>query len=147
MLVSGITTGLILNKIKRRENLLLIGSILGAIAMFLNFHVNSIDILYVFLFINGFVLMLVAPTVFTIAPETAASPATIGMCMGIISLSQGVAGFASSALIGSLVENAGGNWSVVPVPMLMVGAIGVIASILYLSVMKKRAAIRAAGIS
>ncbi|MDR2296117.1 MAG: MFS transporter [Clostridiales Family XIII bacterium] len=140
MIISGIVTGFILNKLKRREYMLIVAMVLGAVFMFLNFNVSTPEILYVFLFITGFVYSMAPPTIFTIAPETAITPVTIGMCMGILSLLQCTCTFLGSGVIGQLVQNFGGNWGIAPIPMLVMGIVGIVASLLYALVMRKRVA-------
>ncbi|HWQ76258.1 MAG TPA: MFS transporter [Syntrophomonas sp.] len=141
MIVGGFIMGFLLNTIKNRSMLLVVSMVITAIFMYFSFKVTSPGMIIPFIFIIGIVYQLIPPIVFTVAPDTAISPATIGISMGIVILGQNLAGFIAPALIGSVVESSGGNWDAATLPLVIAGLIGIAASLLYASAMKKKTSI------
>ncbi|HBV88231.1 MAG TPA: MFS transporter [Desulfosporosinus sp.] len=139
MITGGILMGFILNKVKNRSFLLVVSMVLTAIFMGLTFEVTSPNLILPFMLIMGLIYSMVPAVIFTISPEAAVSPATVGITMGIIVLGQNLSGFIGPVFIGAIVERGGGAWSAATLPLVVAGLIGVIASVLYGLVMKKRA--------
>ncbi|WP_052090800.1 MFS transporter [Desulfosporosinus sp. HMP52] len=139
MISGGILMGFVLNKVKNRSLLLIVSMALSAIFMGLTFEVTSPNLILPFMLIMGLTYSMVPAVIFTISPEAAVSPATVGITMGIIVLGQNLSGFIGPVFIGAIVERGGGAWSAATLPFVVAGIIGVIASVLYGLVMKQRA--------
>lgn len=140
MITGGIIMGFVINAVKDRSILLVISMIITAIFMYLTFKVTSPAMVMPFMFVIGLAYQMIPPIVFTVAPDTAVSPSTIGISMGIVILGQNLASFISPVLIGAVVENSQGNWDAATTPLIIAAIIGVIASILYVMAMRKKEA-------
>ncbi|MFA6809193.1 MAG: MFS transporter [Eubacteriales bacterium] len=138
MIGGGITMGFVLSIVKKRTRLLLFSMLLTAIFMYLTFKVTVPGMIMPFMIAIGLVYSMLPPVIFTVAPDFAISPATIGVTMGIIILGQNLGGFVAPILIGAVVEGSGGAWNTATVPLLVVGIVGMISAILLSMVNKKK---------
>lgn len=138
MIVGGIVMGFVLNIVKQRNMLLFVSMILSAIFMCLTFKVTSPSLIMPFMIVIGLIYSMVPAIIFTIAPEAAYSPATIGITMGIAMLGQNLGGFVSAALIGAIVEHSGGVWGVTTMPLVIAAITGIVATVLYIKIKKRQ---------
>lgn len=138
MIGGGIVMGFVLNKVKKRSILLLACTIITAIFMCLTFKVTSPDLVMPFMLATGLVYSMLPAVIFTIAPEAATSPATIGITMGIVILGQNIGGFVAPILIGAVVEGNGGVWDAATLPLVVVGIVSFVAALLYAMAMNRK---------
>lgn len=140
MITCGLLVGFLLNRIKNKNHpiVLLIAVCLTAVISFIQFQITSVTLLPIFLFIVGVVFQLAPPIFFTIAPDTATRPETIGATLSVVTLCSAVGGIIGPMILGPIVAKAAGNWAAVSMPLLLILLIGVLASILTIIVMKKK---------
>ncbi|TWH56921.1 putative MFS family arabinose efflux permease [Desulfitobacterium sp. LBE] len=140
MIVGGLAMGFVLNKVKNRPALLIFCMALTGIFGYFTFEITSLNILLAYVFFAGVVYSTPAATLFTVAPDSALSPASIGMALSLCILGQNVASGIAPVIIGTIVENSGYVWSSVTPILLGAGIMGVIFAILFLITMNKKAA-------
>jgi MFS family permease len=140
MMVGGIILGFILNKVNyTKHTIVLIISVgLTAIFAFIQFNFSYIGLLVPFLMVLGFAFQLVPATVFTIAPEAATRPDTIAPTMSIINFGSALGSMLANSLVGMMVQNAGGKWNVVSIPLLLLAIVGLIFSIIVHRMLTKK---------
>ena len=140
MIIGGLAMGFVLNKVKNRPALLIFCMALTGIFGYFTFEITSLNILLAYVFFAGVVYSTPAATLFTVAPDSALSPASIGMALSLCILGQNVASGIAPVIIGTIVENSGYVWSSVTPILLGAGIMGVIFAILFLITMNKKAA-------
>lgn len=135
MIISGICMGIVLNKVKNRSLVLLVSTVLVAIAMAFAFEF-SLDSALIFMVVTGIIYQMVPASIFAVAPETASSPQTVGIAMGIIIIGQNVGAFFGPPKIGAVVQ--AGGWHAAQFPMIVLGIVGLVAAIVFYMLMKKK---------
>lgn len=135
MVISGIIIGFILNKVRNRPLVLLICTILVAIVMCFAFEF-TLSSAMAFMIISGIIYQMVPASVFAITPDTASSPATVGVAMGIIIIGQNIGALFGPPWIGSVVTK---GWHAAQMPMLYMAILGVAAAITFYILMQKKA--------
>lgn len=132
MLACGIFIGFLLNRMKNRNhpNLLIIAAALTSIFTYVQFQIEAVSILPVFLFLIGVIYQSSPPIIFTIAPDVATSPRTIGATLSVVTLCSAMGGIVGPSILGPIVAASSGNWSAVSIPLLVITLIGLVASIL-----------------
>jgi Arabinose efflux permease len=133
MIIGGVVAGFILNRTKNRPLVLVITMILSAIVFILTF-VYGKNWVMAYMLVGGFIIQMVPATIFTIAPEAAASPATIGITMGVITSFMNLGGLGPS-MAGMALEK---GFQVATTVNVLISAVGVIAAILFAMAMKKK---------
>lgn len=133
MIIGGFVAGFILNKVKNRSIFLVITMILSAIVFILTF-VYGKNWVMAYMLVGGFIIQMVPATIFTIAPEAAATPATIGITMGVITSFMNLGGLGPS-IAGMALERGfqAATWINV-----FVSIVGIIAAFLFAMAMKKK---------
>lgn len=132
MIFGGILMGFILNKVKNHKLLLLMSTLIAAIFFSLTFEIDSPAWIPFFMVAIGLAYSLLPPTIFTLAPEAAFSPATIGITMGIINLGQNLGGVSAPIVIGSIVESHGGAWNSATTILAAIGVLSIVFTVLYI---------------
>ncbi|MEM5769173.1 MAG: MFS transporter [Bacillota bacterium] len=140
MIVGGLAMGFVLNKVKNRPALLIVCMALTGIFGYFTFEVTSVNTLLAYVFFVGVAYSTPAATIFTVAPDTALSPASIGMALSLCILGQNVASGLVPVIVGAVVESSGYVWSSATPILLGAGIMGVVFAILFLVAMNKKAA-------
>lgn len=133
----GIAMGFVLNKVKNRSLVLLVSTILVAIVMAFAFEF-SLNSALIFMLVAGVIYQMVPASIFAVAPETASSPQTVGIAMGIIIIGQNVGAFFGPPKVGALVQ--AGGWHAAQFPLIVMGIVGIVAAILFYMLMKRKSA-------
>jgi len=108
MLVAGVIIGVLLNVLaKHRTILLVVICVLSAVGYVLVLSLTE-NFVLPFMFIGGLIFQLMPAAVFTVAPETAPSPATIGLTMGIVVIGQNIGGV-GPGIVGSIIARTGND--------------------------------------
>ncbi|WP_434510780.1 MFS transporter [Desulfitobacterium sp. AusDCA] len=136
----GIAMGFVLNKVKNRSLVLLVSTILVAIVMAFAFEF-SLNSALIFMLVTGIIYQMVPASIFAVAPETASSPQTVGIAMGIIIIGQNVGAFFGPPKVGALVQ--AGGWHAAQFPLIVMGIVGIVAAILFYMLMKRKSAANA----
>ena len=139
MIIGGIVMGFVVNKVKltARPILLLVVAILVGVCGLVMFNLPSIAFAAPFLFIMGLCFQAFPGTAYSVAPEAAASPATVSITMGVMGIGQNFSGVFGT-LITSLFLTGMGSWQAVTIPNAIFMVIGVVAGIALLPLMKKQ---------
>lgn len=137
-IVSGIGMGFLLNKAKNNRSLvLLVSTVLVAIVMTFAFEF-SLDQALIFMLVSGIIYQMVPASIFAVAPETASSPQTVGIAMGIVIIGQNIGAFFGPPQVGSIVQ--AGGWHAAQTAMLAVGIVGLVAATVFYLLMKRKTA-------
>lgn len=139
MLVSGIVFGIVLNKVKvtKRPTILLIIAVLVGVCGLIMFNLPSVGMVIPFLIVFGLVLQTFPGTAYSVAPEAAASPATVAVTMGVMGIGQNFSGVFGTLITSLFVDNMG-TWQSVTIPNGIFMVLGVICAIALVKVMKKQ---------
>jgi predicted MFS family arabinose efflux permease len=137
-IIGGLLMGIVLTKFRNRAYLLLISMVSTAILMSFIFSLSTPGMVTPYMIIFGLVAAMFPAIAFTVAPETAPSPETIGIAIGILILGQNVSNFITPAIIGTVIESSGGNWGAGTLPLIIAGILGVIAALLFLKESKQK---------
>ncbi len=125
-----------------RPNLLLTVTILTGVFFVFAFMLNSEGQVLPFCLVFGVVLQTIPPITFAVAPETAATPKTVGVALGIATCGDHLGSFIGTVALGSVVEAAGNDWAVAVPTMAVFSLVGIAGAIGYRHAMKKRVAMR-----
>lgn len=142
MIVGGLAMGFVLSKVKNRPALLILSMITAGIFAYFTFKVTDLNMFILLLFFTGAAYAMAPPTIFTVAPDTALSPASIGMAISICVLGQNIAAGLAPVLIGAIVESSGYNWNSATPVLLGAGILGVVFAALFLVTMKKKTVVQ-----
>ncbi|WP_427846690.1 CynX/NimT family MFS transporter [Desulfitobacterium chlororespirans] len=138
MIVGGLAMGFVLNKVKNRPALLVLCMVLTGAAGYFTFEVSNPNTLLLYVFLAGLAYSMPAATIFTVAPDSARSPAAIGMAMSLCVLGQNIASGIAPVIIGAVVESSGYVWGSATPILLGAGAMGVIFALLFVVAMNKK---------
>jgi MFS family permease len=123
---STIIAGRVLDRVKNRHLVLTVALAISGVMLFWCFQLSAITIVpytIALSLVAGFV-----PTAtFTLAPETMPDPRFAGLALGIVSVGQNLGMFFGPPIVGNSI--AGGNWAAGVIPLVIVVAIGVAASV------------------
>lgn len=122
-----------------RPMLMLIVTIITGVFFTISFLIPTPVLVIPFCIVFGIVLQTIPPTTFAVAPETAISPKTVGMALGIATAGDHLGAFIGTVFLGAVVQSAGGNWLMAVPVMGAFALIGIIGAIWYLVSMKKHA--------
>ena len=124
-LVGGLVIGVVLNKMKNKHIWLIIGTvaILIGCAFMYNF---TVEIAPMFFFIAGTLFQIYPAAAFTVCPDTAYSPATLGVALGVLTIMQRLGTYFTGP-IGSVID--GGGFSAGTTLCVAASAIGVALSV------------------
>jgi MFS family permease len=81
---------------------------------------------------------MVPASIFAVAPETASSPQTIGVAMGIVIIGQNIGAFFGPPRVGAIVQ--AGGWHAAQAPLIGMGIVGLAAAIIFFVLMQKKTA-------
>lgn len=139
MMVGGIVMGFVVNKVKltARPKVLLVIAILVGVCGLLMFNLPSMAFVAPYLIVMGLCFQAFPGTAYSVAPEAAASPATVSITMGVMGIGQNFSGVFGT-LITSLFYAGMGSWQAVTIPNAIFMVIGVVAGIALLPLMKKQ---------
>lgn len=123
-----------------RPNLLLAATILTGVFFVLAFTLSQEGQVLPFCLVFGVVLQTIPPITFAIAPETAVSPKTVGVALGIATSGDHLGSLIGTVVLGGIVEMAGNNWACAIPTMGVFALIGILGALGYRRQMKKRQA-------
>ncbi len=106
--------------------------IITGIFAFFVFRITNLTILIPYIFLLGVTFGLALAVLPTIAPDTALSPSSIGMAIGICVLGQYFASGLAPVFVESVVQDSGYNWNKVTPFLLGAGIFGIVFSIIFL---------------
>jgi nitrate/nitrite transporter NarK len=92
-----------------------------------SFQLGSASAIVPYTIVLSFIAGFVPTSAFTLAPETMPDPRWAGLALGIVSVGQNTGVFFGPPLVGNLI--AGGDWAAGALPLVIVVAIGVAASV------------------
>ncbi|MCL2825823.1 MAG: MFS transporter [Eggerthellaceae bacterium] len=150
MLAAGVIIGILLNVLKQhRSMIMLIATIMNAIMFYFIFTFTQ-DMALAFMIVGGLVFQLMPAIIFTVAPEAAPSPQTVGLTMGLIITFQNIGGM-GPGVMGSIIAlpdnplyvGAAGpipqyDWGLGTIFMIVFGVLAVLAAIVYFISTKKK---------
>ena len=139
MMVSGIVFGIVLNKVKvtKRPTILLVIAVLVGVCGLIMFNLPSVGMVIPFLIVFGLVLQTFPGTAYSVAPEAAASPATVAVTMGVMGIGQNFSGVFGTLITSLFVDNMG-TWQSVTIPNAIFMVLGVVCAVALVRVMKKQ---------
>ena len=126
-----------------RPNLLIAATVLTGVFFVLAFTLRQEGQVLPFCLVFGIVLQTIPPITFAIAPETASSPKTVGVALGIATSGDHLGSFIGTIVLGGVVEAAGNNWACAVPTMGLFALIGILGAFGYRHEMKKRSMGRA----
>jgi MFS family permease len=148
MITGGIVMGIALNALaKYRSIILIVGAALTAVAFYFIFEFTGSMILG-FMLVGGFIFQMLPATIFTVGPEAAPSPPTIGLTMGLIILGQNTGGL-GPGILSSIMARPGDpefaaagyfDWHVGTIILVVLGVVATVMSVVYYFAKKKQAA-------
>lgn len=118
--------GWILDRTRRRHLVLTLALLASAVLVFWSFQLPGPQAVLPYMALMGVVGGVIPTAVFTLAPETMPRPELAGWALGIVSVGQNLGMFLGPATVAALV--AGGVWSNGVLPLVISGALGVMAS-------------------
>lgn len=124
----GIASGIVLNKIKNRNIIVVICAVLSALTYTFGFVVPQ-GIMIAYLIVIGVITGFVSGAIWSIVPGAMSSPAFIGLGMGVISLMSSTANFIGTPAMGFVI--ADNQWSRSVIPAGIVQLIGVVFAIAF----------------
>jgi len=98
--------------------------------------------------VGGFIFQMLPATIFTVGPEAAPSPPTIGLTMGLIILGQNTGGL-GPGILSSIMARPGDpefaaagyfDWHVGTIILVVLGVVATVMSVVYYFAKKKQAA-------
>ncbi len=144
MLAGGFLMAALLGLYKgSRPNLLIAATVLTGVFFVLAFTLSQEGQVLPFCLVFGIVLQTIPPITFAIAPETASSPKTVGVALGIATSGDHLGSFIGTIVLGGVVEAAGNNWACAVPTMGLFAMIGILGAFGYRHEMKKRSMERA----
>ncbi|WP_434509858.1 MFS transporter [Desulfitobacterium sp. AusDCA] len=142
MIVGGLAMGFVLNIVKNRPALLVICMAATGIFGYFTFEISNLNLLLAYVFFAGVAYSMPAATIFTVAPDSALSPAAIGMSISLCVLGQNIASGIAPVIVGSVVERSGYVWSLATPFLIGAGILGVVFAILFVVAMKKKTTVQ-----
>ena len=132
-----VLAGKLLDLISNRYRMLLISVLITGIVYSYAFMLNSPALIIPFVVGIGFISSFYAPTVFTVAPETMASPELAGVAMGVVNLGANMGALLGPPIVGAAV-NAYGNWSYGSFPLAGAMVVCVVAALIFVRLVGRR---------
>lgn len=134
-----VLAGKLLDIISNRYRMLLISVVLTGLVYSYAFMLTSPAQIIPFVIGIGIISSFFAPTVFTLAPETMASPELAGVAMGVVNVGANIGALLGPPLVGAAV-NARGIWSQGSIPLAIAMLVCVLASFVFVRLMVGRSA-------
>lgn len=139
MMIGAVVMGLILNKfstLKARSTIFVVAMVCVFMSYLLMFNFTT-DNAVIVLLLCGFMLQMAPATSFTVIADTAPRPELIGMATGILAMMSALGGVLISP-VGFIVDAYG--WGVLTVIFGVVGAVGIVLSLVFRASMRARIA-------
>ncbi len=140
MMIGGILMGIILNRIKNKNHgiVMIACLIITGIFFYFQFKITSVAVVLPFMIAIGIVFQMIPPIIFTMAPDVATRVETIPATMGIIMVGQNLGGIFSTAVVGAVVERAGGVWDAATIPLVSAILVGLVAAVVLQRIVKNK---------
>lgn len=139
MIASGILTGFVLNKIPNRNHSIFyfVMCILYTIVSVIQFNLPSVGVVIPFVIIYGLIAQAVPPTILSLVPEAAATPAMLPIAMGVLMFGQNLGGILTNIIVGQCVDLFG-TWGSIAIPLAICCGGALIAAGALIPIMRKK---------
>ncbi len=135
---ANVVAGGIINRLASRQRYRLLSAVLvvTGVLSFWAFRLGTVGVVVPYMLILGFVSNFIPTSLFTLAPETAARPAFVGLILAALNVGSNLGVLVGPPIIGAIVSD--GNWAPASTAMAAMMAVGVLASLMAGGFARKR---------
>ena len=130
-IVGSLIIGVVLSKVKNQPLVLVGTMVLCTVAGIIQFIFTGQAMIIVVAVLVGLFTNIVPPALFSNAQWAAKTPAGVALVMAALPIGSNFGGIPAAPIAGAIVESTG-SWAMVAAPLGIVGAIGLVCSIVFM---------------